>query len=275
VPFKWAWRALIGLIISAVVGAVIIGGIRRIGRVASRLVPVMSGIYTMGALAIIFWNIFDVPHAFYLIFYHAFNPTAAAGGFAGATVLYTINWGIRRAVFSNEAGLGSAAIAHAAARTKEPVREGLVALLEPLVDTLILCTLTGLVIIITGQWVTAANSSVLTKNAFSAGLPYVGGYVVTASLILFAVSTAISWSYYGDRCAQYLFGPAALFPYRCVYLAFLFLGAMTQLRFVWGFSDIANGMMAFPNLIAIIALSPVVVYLTRDYFSRHHKRIRR
>ena len=275
VPFKWVWRALIGLIISAVVGAVIIGGIRRIGRVASRLVPVMSGIYTMGALAIIFWNIFDVPHAFYLIFYHAFNPTAAAGGFAGATVLYTINWGIRRAVFSNEAGLGSAAIAHAAARTKEPVREGLVALLEPLVDTLILCTLTGLVIIITGQWVTAANSSVLTKNAFSAGLPYVGGYVVTASLILFAVSTAISWSYYGDRCAQYLFGPAALFPYRCVYLAFLFLGAMTQLRFVWGFSDIANGMMAFPNLIAIIALSPVVVYLTRDYFSRHHKRIRR
>ncbi|MEE9487674.1 MAG: amino acid carrier protein [Candidatus Brocadiales bacterium] len=275
VPFKWAWRAVIGLIISAVVGAVIIGGIRRIGRVASRLVPFMSGIYTAGALAIIFWNIFDVPHAFYLIFHHAFNPTAAAGGFAGATVLYTINWGIRRAVFSNEAGLGSAAIAHAAARTKEPVREGLVALLEPLVDTLILCTLTGLVIIITGQWVTAANSSVLTKNAFSAGLPYVGGYVVTASLILFAVSTAISWSYYGDRCAQYLFGPAALFPYRCVYLAFLFLGAMTQLRFVWGFSDIANGMMAFPNLIAIIALSPVVVYLTRDYFSRHHKRIRR
>ncbi|MHC4197631.1 MAG: alanine/glycine:cation symporter family protein [Planctomycetota bacterium] len=275
VPYKWMWRAVIGLIISGVVGAVIIGGIRRIGKVASRLVPFMSGIYTAGALAIIFWNIFDVPHAFYLIFYHAFNPTAAAGGFAGATVLYTVNWGIRRAVFSNEAGLGSAAIAHAAARTKEPVREGLVALLEPMVDTLILCTLTGLVIIVTGQWATAANSSVLTKNAFSAGLPYVGGYVVTASLILFAVSTAISWSYYGDRCAQYLFGPAALFPYRCVYLLFLFLGAMTQLRFVWGFSDIANGMMAFPNLIAIIALSPVVVYLTKDYFSRHHKRVGR
>ncbi len=275
VPQKWAWRAVIGLIICAVVGAVIIGGIRRIGHVASRLVPIMSIIYTVGALAIIFWNISEVPDAFRQIFYHAFTPTAAAGGFAGATVLFTINWGIKRAVFSNEAGLGSAAIAHAAARTKEPVREGLVALLEPLVDTLILCSLTGLVIIITGQWMSGADSSVLTKNAFNAGIPVVGGYIVTTGLILFAISTAISWSYYGDRCARYLFGPAALLPYRCVYLMFLFLGAMTQLRFVWGFSDIANASMAFPNLIAIIALSPVVVYLTRDYFSRHQRRTRR
>lgn len=272
---KWIWRAVLGIVICAIVGAVIIGGIRRIGRVASRLVPVMSLIYTVGALLIIFWNIVDVPNAFRLIFTHAFTPTSAVGGFAGATVLFTINWGIKRAVFSNEAGLGSAAIAHAAAKTKEPVREGLVALLEPLVDTLILCTLTGLVIIITGQWMGSADSSVLTKNAFNAGLPVVGGFIVTTGLILFAISTAISWSYYGDRCARYLFGPVALIPYRCVYLIFLFIGAMTQLSFVWGFSDIANGLMAFPNLIAIIALSPVVVYLTKDYFSRQHKRVRK
>jgi Na+/alanine symporter len=275
VPQKLIWRAIIGFIICGVVGAVIIGGIRRIGRVASRLVPVMSIIYTAGALAIILWNILDVPHAFYLIFYHAFTPTSAAGGFAGATVLYTINWGIKRAVFSNEAGLGSAPIAHAAARTKEPVREGLVALLEPLVDTLIMCSLTGLVIVITGQWTSSADSSVLAKNAFNEGLPYVGSYIVTIGLILFAISTAISWSYYGDRCARYLFGPAAILPYRCVYLVFLFLGAMTQLQFVWSFSDIANGMMALPNIIGLIALSPIVVYLTRDYFSRHHVRTRK
>ncbi len=275
VPRKLAWRAIIGLVLSGIVGVVIIGGIRRIGKVASRLVPFMSAIYTAGALAIILWNITSVPEAFHLIFKHAFTPTSAAGGFAGATVLYTLNWGIKRAVFSNEAGLGSAAIAHAAARTKEPVREGLVALLEPLVDTLILCSLTGLVIIISGQWMSGADSSVLTRNAFSAGLPVVGGFIVTTGLILFAISTAISWSYYGDRCAQYLFGPVALIPYRCVFLLFLFTGAMTQLRFVWGFSDIANAMMAFPNLIALVALSPVVLYLTKDYFSRQHRRVRR
>lgn len=272
VPHKLIWRAVIGLFICGVVGAVIIGGIRRIGKVASRLVPVMSGIYVIGALVIIFWNITEVPYALYLIFKHAFTPTSAVGGFAGATVLYTVNWGIKRAVFSNEAGLGSAPIAHAAAKTKEPVREGLVALMEPLVDTLIICTMTGLVIIITGEWMSAADSSVLTKNAFSAGIPLVGGYIVTAGLILFAISTAISWSYYGDRCVRYLFGPAALIPYRWVYLAFLFLGAMTQLQFVWNFSDITMGLMALPNLIGLIALSPVVIYLTKDYFSRHHRR---
>ncbi|MFQ5862485.1 MAG: alanine/glycine:cation symporter family protein [Candidatus Brocadiales bacterium] len=275
VPQKLIWRAIIGLFICGMVGAVIIGGIRRIGKVASRLVPVMGIIYVVSALVVIFWNVTEVPYAFYLIFKHAFTPTSAVGGFAGATVLYTINWGIKRAVFSNEAGLGSAPIAHAAAKTKEPVREGLVALIGPLVDTLIICTMTGLVIIITGEWMGAADSSILTKNAFSAGIPMVGGYIVTTGLILFAISTAISWSYYGDRCAMYLFGPVALIPYRWVYLAFLFLGAMTQLRFVWNFTDITMGLMALPNLIALIALSPIVVYLTRDYFSRHHRRARR
>ncbi|MHC4138601.1 MAG: alanine:cation symporter family protein, partial [Planctomycetota bacterium] len=190
----------------------------------------------------------------------------------GATVLYAITWGVRRAAFSNEAGLGSAPIAHAAAKTKEPVREGLVAMMGPLIDTLIICTMTALVIIITGEWTGNADSSVLTKNAFNAGIPYFGGIIVAVGLILFAISTAISWSYYGDRCAEYLFGSRAILPYRWIYVIALFVGAMVRLEFVWNFSDITLGLMSLPNLIAIIALSGVVVSLTKDYFSRKHIR---
>ena len=274
VPERIFLRAVIGVVISVVVGLVIIGGIRRIGKVAGKLVPVMSFIYVFGALFIILWNYTQIPHAFYLIFNHAFNPTAAVGGFAGATVLYTIRWGVRRAAFSNEAGLGSAPIAHAAAKTNEPVREGLVAMLEPLIDTIIICSMTALVIIITGEWMSEADSSVLTKNAFSAGMPFFGGSIVAIGLILFAVSTAISWSYYGDRCAEYLFGKGAIFPYRCLYVVALFVGAVMKLEFVWNFSDITLGLMALPNLIGIIALSGVVTTLTKDYFSRSHVRFK-
>ncbi len=272
IPEKLFLKAILGLAISIIVGMVIIGGIKRIGKVASRLVPVMSSIYVAGALFIILWNYDRIADSFYLIFKHAFTPTAATGGFAGATVLYAITWGVRRAAFSNEAGLGSAPIAHAAAKTKEPVREGLVAMMGPLVDTLIICTMTALVIIITGEWTGSADSSVLTKNAFNAGIPYVGGVIVAIGLILFAISTAISWSYYGDRCAEYLFGPRAIPPYRWVYVIALFVGAIVQLEFVWNFSDITLGLMALPNLIALIALSGVVISLTKDYFSRKHIR---
>ena len=272
IPDNLLLRAVLGVAISAIVGMVIIGGIKRIGKVASKLVPVMSAIYVAGALFIILWNYDRIADSFYLIFKHAFTPTAATGGFAGATVLYAITWGVRRAAFSNEAGLGSAPIAHAAAKTKEPVREGLVAMMGPLIDTLIICTMTALVIIITGEWTGKADSSVLTKNAFNAGIPYFGGVIVAIGLILFAISTAISWSYYGDRCAEYLFGSKAIMPYRCVYVVALFVGAMVQLEFVWNFSDITLGLMAIPNLIAIIALSGVVISLTKDYFSRKHVR---
>jgi AGCS family alanine or glycine:cation symporter len=213
-----------------------------------------------------------IPEAFSLIFKHAFTPTAATGGFAGATVLYTITWGVKRAAFSNEAGLGSAPIAHAAAKTKEPVREGLVAMMGPLIDTLVICTMTALVIIITGEWTTKADSSVLTKNAFNTGIPYFGGLIVAIGLILFAISTSISWSYYGDRCAEYLFGKNAIIPYRWIYVIALFIGAVVELELVWNFSDITLGMMALPNLIALIALSGVVISLTKDYFSRKHTR---
>ncbi|MDO8092852.1 MAG: sodium:alanine symporter family protein [Candidatus Brocadiales bacterium] len=269
---RFLWRAVIGLFISFTIGLVIIGGIKRIGRVAGKLVPFMCATYVSGALIIIFFNYDRIPETFYLIFKHAFTPTSAVGGFAGATVLYTITWGVKRAVFSNEAGVGSAPIAHAAARTNEPVREGLVGLLEPFVDTIIVCTMTGFVIILTGSWQSGADSSILTKNAFETGLPVFGGIVVTMGLVLFAVSTAISWSYYGDRCALYLFGPGAVMPYRWIFVVALFVGAMTQINFVWGFSDITFGLMAFPNLIAIIALSDNVVALSRDYFSRRHER---
>ena len=272
VPEKPVLKAVLGVAISVIVGMVIIGGIKRIGKVASKLVPVMSSIYVAGALFIILWNYGMIADSFYLIFKHAFTPTAATGGFAGATVLYAITWGVRRAAFSNEAGLGSAPIAHAAAKTKEPVREGLVAMMGPLIDTLIICTMTALVIIITGKWTGNADSSVLTKNAFNAGIPYFGGVIVAIGLILFAISTAISWSYYGDRCAEYLFGSRAIMPYRCVYVVALFVGAIVQLEFVWNFSDITLGLMALPNLFAIIALSGVVISLTKDYFSRKHVR---
>ncbi|MGR3304452.1 MAG: alanine/glycine:cation symporter family protein [Candidatus Scalindua sp.] len=272
IPEKLFLKAMLGVAISITVGMVIIGGIKRIGKVASRLVPIMSAIYVAGALFIILWNYDRIADSFYLIFKHAFTPTAATGGFAGATVLYAITWGVRRAAFSNEAGLGSAPIAHAAAKTKEPVREGLVAMMGPLIDTLVICTMTALVIIISGEWMGSADSAVLTKNAFNAGIPYVGGVIVAIGLILFAISTAISWSYYGDRCAEYLFGRRAIKPYRWLYVIALFVGAMVQLEFVWNFSDITLGLMALPNLIALIALSGVVISLTKDYFSRKHVR---
>ena len=272
IPERLLLKAILGVAISLIVGMVIIGGIKRIGKVASRLVPVMSLIYVSGALFIIFWNYDRIADSFYLIFKHAFTPTAATGGFAGATVLYAITWGVRRAAFSNEAGLGSAPIAHAAAKTKEPVREGLVAMLGPLIDTLVICTMTALVIIISGEWTGKADSSVLTKNAFNAGIPYFGGVIVSIGLILFAISTAISWSYYGNRCAEYLFGSRAILPYRWLYVVALFVGAVVRLEFVWNFSDITLGLMSLPNLIAIIALSGVVISLTKDYFSRKHIR---
>ncbi len=272
VPERLVLKAILGVAISVIVGMVIIGGIKRIGKVASKLVPVMSLIYVAGALFIIFWNYDKIIDSFCLIFTHAFTPTAATGGFAGATVLYTITWGVRRAAFSNEAGLGSAPIAHATAKTKEPVREGLVAMMGPLIDTLVICTMTALVIIISGEWTGKATSSVLTKNAFNAGIPYFGGVIVSIGLILFAISTAISWSYYGNRCAEYLFGSRAIMPYRWIYVVALFVGAVVRLEFVWNFSDITLGLMSLPNLIAIIALSGVVISLTKDYFSRKHVR---
>jgi len=357
------WSAFIGAII---VGMVIIGGIRRIGRVTAFLAPFMAVVYVLGALVILVLEITDVPHAIVTIFQQAFAPESMVGGGAGSFIL-TLMWGIRRGLFSNEAGQGSAPIAHAAARTDKPVREGLVALLEPFIDTLVICTMTGLVIVTSGSWLekveqefplvavetiaadtavtdpdlyslreaqaargTEASLSVvggaldrggltildavieegrildaggspwtgtllvatngaaraetgevlkvsgkalltgapMTARGFQSALPGTwGNLIVTFGVLLFAVSTAISWSYYGDRATEYLFGARAIPVYRWLYVVIFFLGGILPLQAVWTIGDVALGLMSFPNLIAVILLSGQVAKMTRDYFS--------
>ena len=260
-------KIITGLVIGLLVFAVIVGGIKRIGQVASRLVPLMALFYIGGALIIIFMRFDAIPHALYLIFHDAFTGTAATGGFAGAAVSQVIRFGVARGVFSNESGLGSAPIAHGAARTKEPVREGLVAMLGPFIDTLVICTMTALVIVMTGAYTSGETGADLTAGAFNKGLSGVGGFIVAVGIIFFAFSTAISWSYYGDRCIDYLFGKKMVTPYRVLYCFLLPIGAYIKLEVVWTISDIFNALMAWPNLMGLVFLSPVVVRLTKDYFS--------
>ncbi len=259
-------KVLTGLVIGFLVFVVIVGGIKRIGKVASRLVPFMALFYMLGALLVILARIGDIPHAFFLIFHDAFSGTSAVGGFSGAGIAQAIRFGVARGVFSNEAGLGSAPIAHGAAQTKEPVREGLVAMLGPFIDTLMICTMTALVIILTGVYSSGLTGADLTARGFSLGLPGIGGYVVAVGIIFFAFSTAISWSYYGDRCVDYLFGDRWVTPYRVLYCFLLPVGATIKLELVWTISDIFNALMAWPNLIGLIFLSPVIVRATKAYF---------
>lgn len=345
-----------GLITASIVAFVILGGIKRIGSVTARLTPIMAVLYVFGALVILFLNYDQILPSFGLIFTSAFNPVAGAYGVGSGAIITTMVWGIKRGLFSNEAGQGSAPIAHAAARTDEPVREGVVALLEPFIDTLMICTMTGLVIIITGVWdekhsaqiplgstdnrteliegtrlmvengipsngqfirydfsvdtlyLDAAqtvpftgevvfnegrrvavddtgithsslygnvieNGASLTSYAFERGLSPLfngGRYLVTICVILFGISTAISWSYYGDRSIQYLAGDRSIVYYRIVYVAMHFVGAVLSLTLVWSIGDIMLGMMTIPNLIALFMLSGVVTKLTKDYFSRTH-----
>jgi AGCS family alanine or glycine:cation symporter len=354
-----------GLITSGVVAMVVLGGIRRIGKVTGYLAPAMAGIYVLGALYIILTNLGQLIPAFGLILKEAFDPTAGIAGTGVGAILTTMMWGVKRGLFSNEAGQGSAPIAHAAAKTDEPVSEGVVALLEPFIDTLVICTMTGLVIIMTGVWndthptplsVTGGDSSwvtvderghhheaaapeefvveqgrpaemgfgaaryawhevavdefftdpeqgnrfsgvirpadgvavgadgmeytvlygmavengaPLTMNGFSRGLPGEWGkYIVVISVLLFAVSTAISWSYYGDRCANYLFGARAIFPYKMAFVVMHYVGALVSLNVVWQMGDIALGVVILPNLIALFLLSGKVREMTDSYFER-------
>ncbi len=260
--FRW----MIGASLATLVGLVIIGGIKRIGQVASYLVPIMSVLYVGSALIILFLNIEHILPSFELIFYHAFNPTAATGGFAGSAVWLTVQWGLKRGLFSNESGLGSAPMAHSAAKVDEPVREGLVAMLGPFIDTIIICTMTALVIIITGQWNSGINGAPLTAHAFDSALPGFGQWMVVIGILLFASSTVISWSYYGEKGIEYLLGDKAKVPYRYVYLLFTLIGARLDLVAAWSFADIANGLMAVPNLVALVALSGTIVAMTKKYF---------
>ncbi len=260
-------KLAVGVVYAGLVWAVIVGGIRRIGQIASKVVPFMFIFYVLSALAVIAMHLDAVPRAFALIFHGAFNPVAATGGFAGAGVMAAIQFGVARGVFSNEAGLGTAPIAHASAQTDEPVREGLVAMSGPFIDTLIVCTMTALVILTTGAWESGKTGSELTTYAFNLAVPDLGKAAVTLTLLFFSFSSVIGWSYYGDRSVGYLFGEHAIKRFRHFYALLLPFGAIMHLELVWALCDIANALMAIPNLIAILLLSPLVVKETRRYFS--------
>lgn len=261
-----------GLFITSVVLLVIVGGIKRIADVTSKLVPIMAAAYFISAITVIVILYSKIPDAFNMIFHGAFSGTAAAGGFLGSAFIFTITWGVRRGLFSNEAGQGSAAIAHAAAKTKYPAREGLVASVGPLIDTIIICTLTALVIILTGAWTSGIKGVAMTVDGFTRGLSNiglgsVGRHVVAGGLLLFAFSTIISWSYYGTRAAEYLFGEKLIKPYRYLYALFVFLGSIWGIDLVWHFVDMVITFMTVPNLIALLLLAPVVSKEIKSYFS--------
>ena len=257
-----------GLAMAFVTGIVILGGIKRIGQVTELLVPFMALFYLAGALVILVRYAPAIPDALQLVFDGAFNGTAATGGFVGSTMMIALRLGIARGLFSNEAGLGSAPIVHAAARTDHPVRQGLYGIFEVFVDTMLVCTTTGLAIIATGVWSSGATGAALAGAAFSTGLPGTwGNIVVTVSLVLFAYSTVVGWSYYGETGVVYLLGNKVVPIYRVLWLVFIYLGAVGSLSVVWGVADTLNGLMALPNLIALLASIPVLLRLQKEFFA--------
>lgn len=256
-----------GLCMAGLAALVLIGGIRRIAEVAGKLVPFMAITYVLAGLVVLALNADQIPTAIELILKHAFTPIAATGGFAGAAVWAAIRFGVARGIFSNEAGLGSAPIAHAAATTTSPVRQGSIAMLGTFIDTIIICTITGLVIIVSGAWTGEENGAALTAAAFESSLPGVGGHIVTFGITLFAFTTLLGWSFYGEKCVEYLFGVRSITPFRTLWIIAIPIGATAQLNFIWLLADTLNALMALPNLVALILLSPLVFKLTRDYFA--------
>ena len=256
-----------GLIMAFLVALVLLGGIQRIAQVAGKLVPLMTVIYLVSTLLILLMNLTEIPAALVFIVDSAFNGTAATGGFAGATVMLALRMGVSRGIFSNESGLGSAPIAHAAAATNSPVRQGTIAMLGTFIDTLIICTMTGLVLIVTDVWSSDLQGAAMTLQVFDSSLPF-GGDILSLCIALFAFTTMLGWSYYGERCAQFLLGPKVVLPFRVLWVVGIFLGTQMSLGLVWKMSDALNGMMAIPNLIALLLLSPVVFKLTRQYYQQ-------
>jgi AGCS family alanine or glycine:cation symporter len=257
---------LTGSVLVFLVGAVLLGGIQRIAGVASMLVPIMAIAYIAAGTVVLILNAETIPTAFRLILTHAFSPVAATGGFAGAAVWAAMRFGVARGIFSNEAGLGSAPIAHAAAQTKGPVSQGLVAMLGTFIDTIIVCSFTALVILTTGAWTSGETGAALTSTAFEMALPGMGGYVVAVALPIFAFTTMLGWSYYCERSLQYLFGVKIIMPFRVVWSLAALVGAMLKLGFVWLLADTLNALMAIPNLIALALLSPVVFRISTEFF---------
>ena len=247
-----------GIVVMILVGMVTLGGIKRIAVTAERIVPTMALIYVIGAIGVLVSFYDQIPAAFGQIFAGAFSTSSAVGGFAGATMAMAIRYGIARGIFSNEAGLGSASIVHAQARNK-PYAQGLWGMWEVFIDTLVVCTMTALVILVTGVIQTGQTGAELTSSAFASGLPGFGGWIVLISIVLFSYSTMLTWNFYGEKSWEYAFGPKVVTPYRLLFIAFLFLGAIGGLTTVWDISDTLNGLMAAPNLIALILLAGVLV----------------
>ncbi len=256
-----------GITLMVLTGAVILGGITRIAAVAGKLVPAMATLYILAGLVVLIINMGNLGTAFGLVFTHAFTPSAAEGGFAGAAVWMAIRFGVARGVFSNEAGLGSAPIAHAAAETKGPVTQGLVAMLGTFIDTIIVCTITGLAIIASGAWTSGESGAGLTSLAFETSLPGLGNYIIAVALSIFAFTTILGWSFYGEKCVEFFLGVKSLMPFRILWCVAIPLGASADLGFIWLLADTLNALMAIPNLIALALLSPVVFRLTANYFA--------
>jgi len=254
-----------GLVLMVLVGAVVLGGIKRISTVAGLLVPLMALSYMLMCVFVIATNLGEVPGAIVKIVQSAMTGSAAAGGFAGATMWAALRFGVARGIFSNEAGLGSAPIVHAAARTNQPVQQGMIAMLGTFIDTLLVCTMTGLVIVIMDVLPTGVSGASLTTMAFSLAIPG-GALVVILALCLFAFTTMIGWSFYGERCAVFLFGARAIVPFRIAWVLAVPIGTVVKLDIIWLIADTLNAFMAIPNLIALLLLGPFVFKLTKEYF---------
>ncbi|OLT11992.1 sodium:alanine symporter [Actinomadura sp. CNU-125] len=267
---EWGWDTWItGASITLLAAAVILGGIKTLGRITSAFVPIMIVFYILGAAGVLAFNLGELPGALGLIFTDAFTGTSAAGGFAGAGMAAAIRYGVARGIFSNESGLGTGGIAAAAAKTTHPVRQALVSMTQTFIDTLVVVSFTALAIIVTDAWKTGGedDAGTFTAYAFDEGLPGEwGSVIVTFGILFFAFSTLLGWSYYGERCMEYLFGRNAVLPYRLAFIAMIYVGSVSTITVVWTFSDVMNGLMALPNLVGLLILSPLVWRETRSYF---------
>lgn len=258
-------------ILTVLVGIITVGGLQSIASVASKVVPFMAVLYVITTVSVLVYYAAEIPAAVSLIIDSAFNTTAASGGFLGATMMLAMRSGVARGIFSNEAGLGSAPIVAAAAKTKWPTEQGLISMTGTFIDTIIICTMTGLTLVVSGVWCGDLNGAAMTESAFSSAFPMLAKYILCVGLVLFAFTTIIGWNYYGERCVEYLFGVKAIKPYRYIYILLVGSGAFLKLELIWIIADIVNGLMALPNLIALIGLSGVVVAETKAYFAYWEK----
>lgn len=270
---QWGIQPIItGIVLAIATGVVILGGIKRMGRVCEYLSPFMGGIFIIAGLAVILLNFSKVPGAFALIFSSAFKPIAATGGFVGATFGQMVKMGIARGLFSNEAGMGSSPILHSSAQVNHPIEQSIWGVAEVFIDTMLICTMTALPIVISGEWTTGVSGVALTMRAFNATLPgNIGSYIVLGCVLLFGYSCLITVNFYCERAGEYLFGPKVVKPIRYLWIICIVVGSIGGLEFVWDLADTANGLMAIPNLIGLIFLSGTVVSLKKEFFSSKQK----